>query len=133
MTEALAAEVSPFNIRVASIVLGAFRTSFGQAGADVVMDRDNSDYGKDGHPVYERLKYISKLGELAQGSPEKAAAVICEVAQGKEELRDPENGGRLLRFVLGKDCWTSASGKIETLRRTWDVQRESCKRTTVDA
>lgn len=132
ISEALASEIAPFNIRVASFVLGAFKTSFGQVGADVVLAQGQSEYSKESSPVYERLKYISKLDELASNSAEKAAAVVAEVAVGKEELRDAEDRSRLLRFVLGEDCFVATNRKIENLRRTWDVQQQSCKRTKAD-
>jgi hypothetical protein len=105
----------------------------GQVGADIVLDRDRSVYAKDGHPLTERLKHIETLDKLAPGSPKKAAEFICEVALGEEELRDQESGGRLLRFILGDDSWKGVNRKVEGLRRTLDVQQESCKRTNVDA
>ena len=131
LSESLAAEVKDFGIRVALFELGAFRTKFGTMGAEVLLPVE-SEYAQEGHVVQERLKWIGKLEQLAKGDPDKAAEVICEVALGNETVRDPENGPRLLRFVLGEDCWVGTSRKIDELRRTWDLQRELCKRTAVD-
>lgn len=129
ISEALHKEAEPFGVKVALMELGAFKTTFG-TGGDLV--KPEGPYAEAGHPVGERLKWISKLGELAKGDPEKAAEVVWEVATGTEEVRDGENDGKpFLRFVLGEDCWKSTDGKIRSLRRTWDAQQEWCKRTTV--
>lgn len=131
VTEALAEEVEPFGIRVVSMELGAFRTAFGQAGADVVLDKESSPYAKNGHVVGERLSWIADLGTSAPGDPDKAAEVIVQVATGREAMRDVD-GKRFLRFVLGEDSWRATSSKIESLRRTWDAQKEWCKRTAFE-
>ena len=127
-SEALAMEVQSLGIRVAVMVLGAFRTTFGSEGAQVV--RPEGDYGGE-HVVNKRLAWVGKLGGKAKGDPEKAARMMFEVAVEKEDVRD-EDGGRFLRFVLGEDCWNVTDGKLRELRRTWDTQQEYAKRTAVE-
>lgn len=120
-SDALAAEVAPFGIRVLIALPGAFRTNFANAGA---MTEPSEAYaGK--HPVGVRLGWIKELGSgSARGDPVKAAKVMFEAATGTGEFASLVAKEKFLRVFIGPDCWQVADAKVKELRRTIDAEKE---------
>jgi short-subunit dehydrogenase len=113
-SEALSAETASFGIRVLIVEPGAYRTNFGGSQATVVQSSE--PYTDPEHVVSKRLDLVAKLGGSAKGDPAKAAKVIFEAATADKQ--------ELLRLIIGPDCWSRMDGKVDTLRRTVDAQKE---------
>ncbi|ETI29313.1 hypothetical protein G647_01766 [Cladophialophora carrionii CBS 160.54] len=115
-SESCSLEVAQFGIRVLIIVPGAFRTNFGKS--DVGKQITPSEEYTGSHPVSARLDHITKMPSSATGSPDKAAKVMFEAATGEGEVGELIKKEKLLRVIIGPDCWKVVDGKIRELRRT---------------
>jgi len=102
ISEALAAEVAPFGIRVLIVEPGAFATSFGGGRAQLSPDSGHYD-----ETVGPQRAAVDAMDGSQPGDPEKAAAAILEALSS---LAPP------LRLALGADA-------IENIRVSLDGRR----------
>lgn len=115
-TEALSAELAPFNITCLLVQPGAFRTEF------VSNIRFPAAAGPTGispeyinTPVDAIISYTKSLVSSAGGDPNKAAQVILDVVGGTGAAQDK---GRYLRLPLGSDCKQVLEQKFQVLTDT---------------
>jgi NAD(P)-dependent dehydrogenase (short-subunit alcohol dehydrogenase family) len=100
-SEALAAEVAPFGIRVLIVEPGAFRTEFG--GARMHRSRDSGLYAE---TAGRNRAFIDGIDGTQPGDPQKAAAAI---------LRTLDEPDAPLRLALGGDAVDSIRAKYDGL------------------
>ncbi|KAI1326929.1 NAD(P)-binding protein [Xylariaceae sp. FL0255] len=115
LTKVLAKEVAAFNIRLLTVVLGTFNTSFGA----------NASFGKVPIPeVYEgsmtetMLTYLKSGKVPINGDKDKAMKVVYDLVVG-----DGFGGGREAeRFIaLGTDMATRVKGVRDALQHSLDI------------
>ena len=102
LSEALAAEVAPYGIRVLIVEPGAFATSFG--GGRSQVSPDSGDYDQ---TVGPQRAAVSAMDGSQPGDPDKAAGAILQAL----ELADPP-----LRLALGADA-------VQYIGTTLDARR----------
>jgi NAD(P)-dependent dehydrogenase (short-subunit alcohol dehydrogenase family) len=102
LSEALAAEVAPFGVRVLIVEPGAFRTEFG--GQRMHRSRIIEAYAVSTGPTRAA---VDGMNGTQPGDPRKAARAILEV------LDSPEPP---LRLALGNDAVDSIAAHHELLR-----------------
>lgn len=104
LSEALAAELAPFGIKVTLIAPGSFRTAF--AGRSIVIaDKEIEAYAT----TSGRVRHgIPKADGLQPGDPAKAVAAMIAVV---DSTQPP------LRLALGEDGVAGVRNKIKTLAR----------------
>lgn len=104
LTEALAAEVKEFGIKVTLVYPGHMRTSFLSQGSIMSPQNPIDDYTS----VRDNEKMAKEqMNGQQMGDPEKAAALLLKIS----ELESPP-----LHYFLGKDVYQAANAKIETLK-----------------
>ncbi|RYO89724.1 hypothetical protein DL766_001453 [Monosporascus sp. MC13-8B] len=143
-TEALAHEVRPFGIRVLLVEPGAFRTPF--ADTCVVAARGLAGDGDGmvsapyrGTPVDDLVRATRDMGAHGglRGDPAKAARRIAEVVGGTgmaAGLDLAEGKGEVpFRLLLGPDCARVFVGKLDALRRNYDVVEAMAMSTDLDS
>jgi NAD(P)-dependent dehydrogenase (short-subunit alcohol dehydrogenase family) len=101
-SEALAAEVAPFGIRVLIVEPGAFRTGF--AGPALVESAVIDAYD---HTVGASRSYIKGVDGIQPGDPAKAATAILTALA----VEQPP-----LRLALGDDAVDSILGHLDAVR-----------------
>lgn len=111
MSEALAAEVAPFGIRVLVVEPGLFRTDF--LSADKLVSFDMSEPYRGSFADQGSQKYKMAHGKQP-GDPAKAARAILA------EVFDPVliDGKPSLRLPLGPDAYARVEFKVKTLQDT---------------
>ncbi|EXJ53572.1 uncharacterized protein A1O5_13139 [Cladophialophora psammophila CBS 110553] len=119
VSESCSLEVAQFGIRVLIIVPGAYRTEFGSSSTGKHIE-PSVEYAGD-HPVNQMLQLISTLPKVAIGDPNKAAQVMFEAATGEGEAGELVKREKLLRVIIGPDCWKGVDKKVNELRRTTDL------------
>tara|TARA_R110002050_G_scaffold100580_1_gene208176 strand:- start:126827 stop:127717 length:891 start_codon:yes stop_codon:yes gene_type:complete len=103
-TEALSAETKDFGITTTVVYPGYFRTNFLDDGSLNLPKNPISDYAE--ARAMEKL-HIDEIRGNQAGNPEKAAAVLMEIA----EQENPP-----LHLFLGKDSYVMAKNKIKTIQ-----------------
>ena len=103
LSEALAAEVKPFDINVTIIEPGYFRTNFLNGGSVSVSSKSIDAYSE---VAETKRMHVSDISGNQPGDPEKAAEVMISTAQ----LSEPP-----LRLLLGSDAYQYANYKIQML------------------
>lgn len=108
LTEALAAELSPFNIRCLIVQPGAFRTDFQANIVRPARGRLSEPYvGTIAHQAMDRLE----SGHAKQaGDPDRAAKAIIEVVTQSGEGQAYHG---LMRLALGNDAVDRARAKTK--------------------
>lgn len=110
-SEALAAEVAPFGVKVTIIEPGYFRTDFLKAGSFVTPQNEMSEYKE----VREsQARHEQQINGQQPGDPDKAADVMIRIAG---EANPP------LHLLLGSDAFSLAQSKIASLTanmQTWE-------------
>ncbi|KAA5927806.1 SDR family NAD(P)-dependent oxidoreductase [Pantoea sp. Bo_2] len=110
LSEALAAEVKPFGIKVTLVYPGHMRTGFLSKGSLMLPSHPVSDYVL----VRENEKEAAEdMNGQQMGDPQKAAAKLIKISQ----LENPP-----LHYFLGEDVYDAARKKIQTLSdalETW--------------
>jgi NAD(P)-dependent dehydrogenase (short-subunit alcohol dehydrogenase family) len=128
-TEALSAELAPFNITCLLVQPGAFRTEFvsnirfpaasGPSGVSAAY-RDT--------PVDAIISYTKSLVSGAGGDPDKAAKTILDVISDTGLARGKD---RYLRLPLGSDCKQALEQKFRVLEDTLANQDELIRSTDI--
>jgi len=104
-TESLSTEVAPFDIKVTIVSPGYFRTNFLEDSSLAVPKNEIADYTnvREVQSVHQN----SYNGNQA-GDPDKAAAVMIEIAEQKEPP---------LHLFLGEDAYEFADAKIRSVQQ----------------
>ncbi|KAK2798832.1 hypothetical protein FQN50_008693 [Emmonsiellopsis sp. PD_5] len=126
ISECLAADVAPFNIRILIVEPGAFHTGFSAA-----VQKPAAGLTKDyeGTPLQTVVESLNPAGPRPRGDPVKAAARIIDVINGTGV---GEGKTDLLRLPLGPDCMQRARTKVESLRTNLDAMEEIALSTDYD-
>ena len=135
LTSVLRAEAAPFNIKVLTANLGAFRTNFATSTAS---GKGNAEYGSlsppyDGpdHPVNKRMEMVAKYAVgKARGDPAKAAQVLFDAVTSQGEVGRLVEEKGLGRLILGPDAWAKIDRRPGVLREDLDVQKQIVRLTT---
>lgn len=101
-SEALAAEVAPYGIKVLIVEPGAFRTGF--SGGGLVQSREMPEYEATVGPT---RRMITGMAGTQPGDPVKAARAI---------LAALDSGNTPLRLPLGDDAVDGIRGKLDSVR-----------------
>lgn len=113
VSESLARELTPFNIRVLAIEPGSFRTNFFSPTAmSTPPERVSAPYRDT--PADQALSALQRADGMQPGDPSKAAEAMLDVIllQGKGSEWD----GRL-RCILGDDALARAKGKLDRFEK----------------
>ena len=111
ISEALAAELSSFNVRVLSVQPGGMRTQFFDP-KKLKMPTVPDAYK--GTAVDYVSKVIANLGETAAQDPKKTAEAIVQ------EVLKPSANPPVLRLPLGKESIEGARKRVAELTKTAD-------------
>lgn len=112
ISEALAQELEPFDVKVTLVEPSAFRTDW--AGRSSLKTQIAiEDYR--GTIVEKRLKAAAQGGGQEAGDPGKAAQTIISVVESKEP---PSH------LLLGRAAYEGAYGKIEALQKDFEAWKD---------
>jgi NAD(P)-dependent dehydrogenase (short-subunit alcohol dehydrogenase family) len=119
-SESLSAEVKPFGIKITIVSPGYFRTQFLDAGSLGLPKNQIADYQlvRDNEQVHQ-----NNINGNQAGDPDKASAVMIEVAEQKEPP---------LHLFLGKDAYQFADAKIKLVQQDMNTVRELATSTDFD-
>jgi NAD(P)-dependent dehydrogenase (short-subunit alcohol dehydrogenase family) len=129
VSESLAVEVEPYNVRVLLVQPGAFRTNF--LGAYKMTSSLSLKEYPAANSVIEKFK---AWPGKQPGDAEKAATRIVEAVSGKGLAGGvmAEAKGKVVRLPLGPDCVRRFEGKLNALKGNLEVGREAAMSTDVD-
>lgn len=120
-TEALAAEVKSFGVTVTIVSPGYFRTSFLSADSLRVPANEIAAYKE----VREaQTAHQHEINGNQPGDPEKAVAVMIEVA----ESQNPP-----LHLLLGQDAYNLAYAKMDALKKEMDTWKALATATDMES
>lgn len=124
MSEALAAEVANFNIRVIIVVLGAFSTNFASAAVEPSGGVSKHYLDTPAHQILEMTKQMGLPENQAKlGDVNKAAERILEMVT-KSGMAADEKLGNCARLILGKDCLDRGKLKSAQFNENLDLMEE---------
>jgi len=111
-SESLSAEVKQFGINVTIVSPGYFRTQFLDAGSLGVPKNQIADY-----QLVREIEQVhqNNINGNQAGDPDKASAVMIEVAEQKEPP---------LHLFLGKDAYQLADAKIKSVQQDMNAVKE---------
>ncbi|CRL24555.1 Short-chain dehydrogenase/reductase SDR [Penicillium camemberti] len=109
MSESLAKELAPFNIRVLVVEPGSLRTNFWSAYVEPTAGM-NKDYT--GTPL-EHVLQVFKSNKAAPGDAVKCAQRVLEVI---DDTGMGAGKGDLFRLPLGSDCYARFQTKIDKMQ-----------------
>ncbi|KAF9885996.1 hypothetical protein FE257_012174 [Aspergillus nanangensis] len=118
LSECVAEEVAPFNIRVLLVEPGSFRTNF--LGAFQYAAAGTSSYYK-GTAVDNALHGYGDKDGKQPGDPEKAAQRIVDVVLGRGM---GAGKSQYLRLPLGRDCVLQIREKISSLEENLEAMEK---------
>lgn len=110
MSESLAKELAPFNIRVLVVEPGSLRTNFWSAYVEPIAGM-NKDYT--GTPLEHVLQAFKSNTGTQPGDAVKCAKRVLEVV---DDTGMGAGKGDLFRLPLGSDCYARFQAKIENLQ-----------------
>lgn len=121
LSEALAAEVAPFGIKVTVVAPGYFRTNFLKSGSVKLAEDKIADYIS----VRQSEAYHDQLqrDNTQPGDPQKLAAALIQIAA---EANPP------LHLLLGEDAYGLADQKIKGLQADMDRWKELSQSTAAE-
>lgn len=109
ITEALAAELAPFNIRVLCVEPGMFRTAFLNDDKRIKTARRMKDvYGTTGADEYRA--FLDSQDNKQQGDADKGASIVVDIVTGTGVAQGKDFP---LRILLGSDCVNVVREKCE--------------------
>lgn len=116
-TESLSHEVKPFGINVSLVMPGYFRTSFLDEGSIVTPKSEIAAYEN----VREmQTAHQQNINANQPGDPEKAAAVMIEVAKEEHPA---------IHLFLGADAYRTAEIKIALVQKDMEAYRQAATAT----
>lgn len=111
ISEALAQEVAPLNIKVIIVEPGAFRTDFSGRSL-VVSDAQIADY----EPVIGQYRqWVQDIDGQQPGDPKKAASAIIQAVNSENPP---------LRLALGADAVNAIDAKLKSVKEELDEWRQ---------
>ena len=114
MSEALANELEPFNIRVIIAEPGSFKTNFINT---IVLPERGITKAYEETPADTMIKMTQDLGNRRLGNTQRASEILLEVILGTGLATD-DKIHRCLRVPLGEDCLQNARKKW----RSWGLE-----------
>jgi NAD(P)-dependent dehydrogenase (short-subunit alcohol dehydrogenase family) len=118
LSEALAGELAPFNIKVTLVEPGPFRTSF--AGSSLKRaEKKIDDY--DPTPVGEWMRRFSDRDGKQDGDPVKAARLMIEIVHSSNPP---------LRIPMGQLAYDGFQRKIESVQKDLAAWKEKLVKTS---
>ncbi|KAF4549847.1 Short chain dehydrogenase-like protein 66 [Elsinoe fawcettii] len=130
LSEALAAEMQPFDVRVLLVEPGGFRTNF-QAADTRAAGRDGGEFVSrpyQGTVAEQNAKRLVQGHMKQPGDPVKAAQAIVDVVTKQSEGRSITG----LRLPLGQDAIARAEGKVQSLTDDLEKARRIAMSTAAD-
>lgn len=118
LSEALAGEVAPFNIKVTLVEPGPFRTAF--AGSSLKIAEKKID-AYDSTPVGEFMKHFTERNGQQDGDPVKAAKLMIEVVNSSNPP---------LRIPMGQFAYDEFNKKIESVQKDMEAWKEKLIKTS---
>ncbi|OAX81541.1 hypothetical protein ACJ72_04120 [Emergomyces africanus] len=126
ISEGVALDLAPFNIRVLLVEPGTFRTKFAAA---TQYPAAGTTKAYEGTPVDKVQQGLLALDGKQPGDPAKAVARVMEVINGTG-MGEGKTG--FLRLPLGPDCVQRARAKIASLQQNFDAMEEIAMSTNID-
>ncbi|EHK49438.1 uncharacterized protein TrAtP1_010659 [Trichoderma atroviride] len=108
LSEALANEVAPFNIRIIIAEPGAFRTNF----MDTLVFPESGLGPYEGTPTAKMVEVTEDMKRRKFGDVAKASEVLLNVILGTGPAAS-EDVKKCLRVPMGQDCWPLAKKEAE--------------------
>lgn len=117
MTETLAAEVAPFNIRVLLVAPGSFRTE----GIYKQIYNTSNPIAANGPLREASLAKLSVLAETSKGDPTKAMEAVVDIVRG-EGIAKGRPWPELL--ILGEDAERDVRDKCNKVLKALDEWKD---------
>jgi NAD(P)-dependent dehydrogenase (short-subunit alcohol dehydrogenase family) len=118
LSEALAAEMIPFDVKVTLVEPGPFRTAF--AGSSLKRAEKKID-AYDPTPVGEWMKQFPERDGKQDGDPVKAAKLMIEVVNSPNPP---------LRIPMGQIAYDGFKRKIESVQKDMEAWKEKLVKTS---
>ena len=118
LSEALAGEVAPFNIKVTLVEPGPFRTAF--AGSSLKTAEKKID-AYDSTPVGEFMKHFTDRDGKQDGDPVKAAKLMIELVNSPNPP---------LRLPMGQFAYDGFHKKIENIQKDLETWKDKLLKTS---
>jgi NAD(P)-dependent dehydrogenase (short-subunit alcohol dehydrogenase family) len=112
LSEALAGELAPFNIKVTLVEPGPFRTAF--AGSSLKMAEKKID-AYDATPVGEFMKNFTERDGKQEGDPVKAVKLMIEIVNSPNPP---------LRIPMGQFAYDGFKRKMESVQKDMEAWKE---------